>query len=221
MMDRYLSNNEWESGRVGERERNNLKRVGEWESGREKKFLSFSLFRIGVFVFTALLLLTAPAAATVFITVDEALNLAFPGCTIKRRTEYLTGEQLAQARELAGVEIASALVHPYVAIRDNEIVGIAYFDAHVVRTLPETIMIVVDRADRIQRIEILAFNEPQTYIPKPIWYQQFLGQPLDDALVLKRNIRRIAGATLTARATTDAVRRVLAIHHVLKDSILP
>lgn len=181
----------------------------------------FSPLAFVFFVVPFFLLSVTPASAVVFITVDEALKLAFPDCTIERKTVYLTEQELTRARELAGVEISSRLAHPYVARQDGEIIGIAYFDGHVVRTLPATIMIVVDREDRIQRIEILSFNEPQTYIPNAVWYQQFLGHRLNDDLVLKRKIRQVVGATLTARTTTDAVRRTLAIHHVLKDRYLP
>ena len=57
-----------------------------------------------------------------------------------------------------------------------------------------------------------AFREPREYLPRDGWYRQFDGERLTDDLVLKRRIRPITGATLTAGATTAAVRRVLAIH---------
>ncbi len=160
------------------------------------------------------------ASGNDFITVDEALKLAFPTSTITRHTIYLSKEQMEQARKLAGMDIPSALVYPYVAMKDGEMIGIAYFDAHVVRTLSETIMMTVDLEDRIQRIEVLDFNEPHNYVPKTAWYQQFVGQRLDDDLALKRNIRSIAGATLTARHTTDSVRRMMALHHVIKRQLI-
>ena len=47
------------------------------------------------------------------------------------------------------------------------------------------------------------------------WYGQFPGKGLDADLDLKRGIHPVAGASLTARATTAAVRRVLALHRVL------
>ena len=163
----------------------------------------------------ALLVLAAPAAARVFLTVDEALALAFPQARIERRTVYLTDAQRARAAELAGAEVASAIVHPYVATRDGEVVGTAYFDTHRVRTLPETLMVVVDPRGRPARVEVLSFDEPADYLPRKPWYRQFDGGALDDDLALQRDIRPVAGATLTARATTDAVRRVLALHRVI------
>lgn len=163
-------------------------------------------------------LAAAPAAGRVFLTVDEALELAFPGCAVERRTVYLTGEQLARARELAGVEVPSALAHPYVARCQDRPAGTAYFDAHRVRTLPETVMVVVGADGRVERLEVLSFAEPQDYLPREVWYRQFLERPLDEELAMGREIRGVTGATLTARATTDAVRRVLALHQVLAEA---
>lgn len=157
----------------------------------------------------------SPAAARVFLTVDEALDLAFPGCTVERDNAFLTDEQVARASELAGREIESALAHPYRATCDGEPAGTAYFDTHRVRTLPETLMVVVGPEGAVERVEILSFKEPPEYIPRDLWYDQILGRELGPELELKRGIRPVTGATLTARATTDAVRRVLAIHSVL------
>ncbi|MBT5874324.1 MAG: FMN-binding protein [Candidatus Latescibacteria bacterium] len=170
-------------------------------------------------LFGCLLSTPTSVSAKVFITVDEALRLAFPDCAVERTTIYLTQQQITDAAGLSNSEITSAIVHPYVAKKDGSVIGTAYFDAHIVRTLPETIMVVVNSKDRVKRIELLSFNEPTDYIPKDVWYQQFVDQHLHEALVLKRDIRQMAGATLTARVTTDAVRRVLAVHQILKDGI--
>ena len=48
------------------------------------------------------------------------------------------------------------------------------------------------------------------------WLGQYGGHALEDDLGIDRAIRPIAGATLTARATNGAVRRVLAIDQVLR-----
>lgn len=166
----------------------------------------------------SLLLLAAalPAAARVFVSQDEALKLAFPGCEVSRRTAFLTPEQLKRAQGLAGVEVPSALVNYYVATKGGQPAGTAYFDTHRVRTLPETLMIVVDPQGKVGRIEVLSFREPEEYLPRGPWYEQFRGRTLDPELQLKRGIRPVTGATLTARATTDAVRRLLALHQVIQ-----
>lgn len=163
-----------------------------------------------------------PAAAKVFLGVEEALKLAFPGCRVERRTAYLTAEQLKRARELAAVEVPGALVSYYVATRpDGKPAGTAYLDTHRVRTLPETLMVVVDPADRVARVEVLSFREPVEYLPRGPWYGQFAGRELGPELDLRRGIRPVTGATLTARATTAAVRRVLALHRVISGKAAP
>ncbi len=173
-------------------------------------------------VAAAACLAASAAAAKVLLTPEEALKLAFPGATVERRTAYLTAAQQKAAQKLSGDEdLPSALVTFDAATRDGRPVGTAYFDTHTVRTMPETIMVVVDPAGAIARIEVLSFSEPEEYMPKPHWYEQFQGRPLDDELSMKRGIRGVTGATLTARATTDAARRVLALHRVLQEAPKP
>lgn len=169
--------------------------------------------------FASLLLLlfwSGAASAKVFLTVDEALRLAFSGAKVQRRTAYLTKEQVRKAAELSGEEVASALITYYEAPG-----GFAYFDTHRVRTLPETLMVVVDPQGRVRRIEVIAFREPEEYMPRGKWYGQFQGRKLDRDLEVKRGIHPVTGATLTVRATTDAVRRVLALHQVISEGKKP
>lgn len=169
-------------------------------------------------VLSALGLLSAAAVgAKVFLTQEEALRLAFPADTIVvRKTAFLTAAQQETARELSGADRSpSALVTYYVGTRDGRVVGTAYFDTHVVRTLPETVLILLDSAGAIARIEVLAFAEPEEYLPRTNWYAQFGGKKLDKELAIARGIRPVSGATLTARATLDAARRILAVHQVL------
>jgi len=161
--------------------------------------------------------LSAPGGEQVLLRLDEALELAFPGCAIERSTVYLTKEQSARVKDLAGTEPVRAIVHPYVAKLDGKVVGTAYVEAHRVRTLRESLFVVVAPDGRVRRIEVLSFGEPMDYLPRGPWYAQFVGKKLDDELNLKRGIQGITGATLTAKATTASVRRSLALHAVLSE----
>lgn len=181
---------------------------------RTPRFVRF----VAIAACAALALAAAPAAARVLLTVEEALALAFPGAQVERRTVFLSSQQLARAEALGGLRPGSAIVHPYVARRDGAVVGTAYFESHVVRTLGETVMVTVDPSGRVGRVELLSFDEPPDYIPRVEWYRQFDGRSLDRELELRRAIRPVAGATLTARATTDAARRVLALHQAIAES---
>lgn len=164
--------------------------------------------------------LVAPAqgVAQSRLTQTEALELAFPlPARVERRTAFLTDQELDAARARAGrnVEISDRIVSYYLARSDGAPRGVAYFDAHLVRTLREVIMVVVSPEDRIDRIEILRFAEPPEYRAPESWLRQFDGSPLTDELSLKGGIVNLTGATLTSRAVTRAARRVLALHHVI------
>jgi len=151
------------------------------------------------------------ASARVLMTQDQALASAFPNAKPSRQTFFLTKQQLDAARKESGVELNEQLVIRYAGPN-----GFAYFDTHRVRTLPETVMIVVTPDGRIDRVEILSFDEPTDYFPKRRWLDQLLHRKLDDDLSLKRAIRPISGASLSGQAIVNATRKVLALHHVIR-----
>ena len=169
-----------------------------------------------------LLCLTPSAFAgggKVFLSTKEALELAFPKAEIVKSTEYLDEAQEKRASKLAGKSVGKRVVHAYEARNaKGELLGTAYFDTHKVRSKKETVMIVVDPAQRIRRVEVLAFAEPLEYIPRGNFYGQFKGRALDADLAVGRKIRGVAGATLTTRATVEAARRVLALHQVVREA---
>jgi hypothetical protein len=114
----------------------------------------------------ALWLAAGSAAAKVFLTQEEALRLAFPGASVDRKTAFLTVAEQQEAARLSGAARPSALAVAYVATRDGRVVGTAYFDTHVVRTQTETLMVVIDAAGAIARVEVLSFAEPEEYLPR-------------------------------------------------------
>lgn len=159
----------------------------------------------------ALLFAAATADARVLMTQQEALASAFKHVTPQRQTFFLTRQQLAEARRESGVDFDDQLIIRY-AGPDGRV---AYFDTHRVRTLPETVMIVVTPDGKVERADILSFDEPTDYFPKRRWLDQFRGRKLDRDLSLTGAIRPMSGASLSGRAIVNATRKVLALHHVL------
>ena len=103
----------------------------------------------------------------------------FPeGPTVERRHGvFLTDEQLRRRGSSRAPDVAVAGPrHPL--HREGRIgapLGTAYFDTHRVRSVDETLMVVVDPSGRASRVEILAFDEPPEYLPKKGWLAQLLG----------------------------------------------
>jgi len=149
------------------------------------------------------------------VSPEEAVRDAFGGAPAEKRTDYLDEAQAAEITRLAGSAPASRIVISFHRTQDGRTLGTAYLETHIVRTLPESILVVLDPQGRVTRVEILSFDEPDQYRPKPKWMDQFAGRALEPELSLSKGIRGVTGATLSSRAITAAVRRVLATHQVL------
>lgn len=176
-------------------------------------------FVVSVVFFVTLAFVTAvsvtTARAEVFHSKESALRLAFPEAdTVDKCELFLSGEQVDEVERLARVQAPSRLVTVYVGLKKGRALGYAFIETHQVRTLPETILIVIDPDGQVRDIYMLAFHEPPEYGPTQRWLGQFQGRLLTDDLSLRGDLAGIAGATLTATAITAAVRKTLATFQV-------
>ena len=170
--------------------------------------------------FLLLGLLAAPRAdAKVFHSQEEALELAFPEADrIDSQTYFITSRKKRAIEKLARSELESEIITLFSGWRGDELLGRASIDVHTVRTLPEAFMVVLSPAGQVTSLRVLAFYEPSEYMPTARWYGQFDGadqEKLSGGLRLGRDVHGVVGATLSARAVTRSVRRVLAFHSVL------
>ena len=154
--------------------------------------------------------------AKVFYAKDEALKLAFPEADrIETRTFILAEPQLKKAEQMARTRIDSKLFTFYVGRKKGETLGYAAIDSHIVRTLPETFMVVLSPEAEVRMAVILAFHEPPEYLPSERWLEQFRGKELAPELWIGRNIAGIAGSTLSAHAMAQGIRKILALFQIL------
>ena len=147
---------------------------------------------------------------------EEALTAVYGDAQVRAERVFLTSDQMQRVESRAGAEPPSPLIARYVATENGQAVGRAYVDTHTVRTKRESLLISLDAQGRVLRIDVTAFLEPAEFMAPEPWMRQYSGRTLEDDLGIDRAIRPIAGATLTARATNGAVRRILAIDEVLR-----
>ncbi len=166
---------------------------------------------VGVAVLALLAGTAVPCAAEVLLSEARALEQAFPGAVVKRRTLYLTEEQVTAVEQRARSRMPSAIVTVYEARSGDEIVGRAVLDTSIVRTMPATLLSAVDSDGTFKMALVLQFTEPPDYLPREGWLERFAGRVLDDDLWPGRGVHAVTGATLTVHAFTDAVRRALAL----------
>jgi hypothetical protein len=151
----------------------------------------------------------------VFHSRESALRLAFPDADrIEARDLFLSEAEAAEVERTARVPVESRLVTVYVGHRRDEVAGYAFLDTHPVRTLPETVLLVLDADGSVSGTHLLAFHEPPEYAPPERWLARFLGRDLDADLWTRRDVDALSGATLTAGAVTAAIRRLLAVWQV-------
>jgi len=162
-------------------------------------------------------LLFAPqVGAKVFLSRSEAIELAFPGADrVEENVEILNDEQVAAIQKLSRAELPTKIIKLYTGFQGETVLGHAYIDVHTVRTQPEAFLIVLDPDGKVHSLRVLAFWEPLDYLPSERWVSQFQGRASRDPLRIGRDVHGIMGSTLSARAVTNSVRRVMAFYQVL------
>lgn len=164
------------------------------------------------------LLLTNDVAAATYMTKDQALELAFPTADqIETLNLFLTPEQLAQVGRTTGTQSESALYTFYVGKCDEVVLGYAAIESSRVRTLPQTMLVVIAPDGTVQRAEVLAFFEPPEYQPSARWLQQFFGVFLTPDLRVGSQIQGLTGATLSAQSVARQVRKTLAMAQLITE----
>ncbi len=159
-------------------------------------------------------LCVTPLVAQVHLTKEQALRQYFPETAPERRTLFLTDEQVGRIQTRARTKVESKLVTYYVGRGSSRTSGYAFFETQIVRTMPETFLVVVNPDSTVRAVEILAFYEPEDYLPPKRWLAVFDHKSLADDLWLKRGVPNIVGATLSAQSLTEGVRRILAIYEI-------
>lgn len=147
---------------------------------------------------------------------EEALSLAFPDA---ERTETqvfsLTEEEHHRATTLSSTQLEAKQTTIYVGHKGEQILGYAFLDTRNVRTLPGTFLVVISPTGSVQKVMVLAFHEPEDYLPPERWLRQFEEKSLGSDVQLHHGIHGITGATLSSQAVTSAVRLSLALFQIL------
>ena len=161
------------------------------------------------------LLINFYAISKVYMTRDEALKIAFPDADkIVKKNIFLNSDQVKEIESLAKTKLESKLYVFYEGKKGDETLGYAVIDTHRLRTMTETVIILINPDGTHRMTEILAFFEPPDYKPEDNWIDLFNGKALNDSLWMGRDIPNITGATITANALMNSIRRVMAVFNV-------
>jgi hypothetical protein len=153
-------------------------------------------------------LITAKGA----VDIGKIISPSFSqGSTISQKQFTLTTKESSVLQKKAKAKLDSRLIRMYTVKKGKKVEGYGVLVIKKVRTKKTAVLYMIDREKNIKNIEILAFNEPSEYKPNKAWRDVFTGKSSHDNLYAGRGIPTISGATLSARAVTDASRIALAI----------
>lgn len=156
------------------------------------------------------------AEGKAYKTKDAALQEVFPDAdAVEKINVFLEKEEQKKIEAIAKSKLESRIFTFYAGRKENIIVGYAVFGSHVVRTKQEVYMVVINPDSSIRQVEILAFYEPEEYLPSKRWFKKFAGKILSDELWPRRGIIAVTGATLSVNGITQEVRKVLAVFKIM------
>lgn len=153
-------------------------------------------------------------ASAELVTRERALALAFPGATsFEERTGILTQAQLERLAPRLRGERSSRLVCATAARgpagpdgSPGELLGFAVVDDVLGKSLPITYLAAFGPDARVLAVEILFYRESHGgEVAERAFRSQFAGFTPDDAIDVGRDVRNVAGATISCRAITDGV----------------
>jgi Na+-translocating ferredoxin:NAD+ oxidoreductase RnfG subunit len=153
-----------------------------------------------------------PAHATVYMTVEQAQSLMFPGAQFSPEFRTLTAAQAAAIEKASGTNVLNKQVKLWKVSTGgwfitDEVVGKHDF-------IPFALGI--DSKGNVTDVEILEYREAYGGdVRNPKWRAQFVGKSHASPLKLTQDIQNISGATLSSKHITDGVRRLLATYAVL------
>lgn len=153
-----------------------------------------------------------PAFAAMYLTIEQAQALLFPGASLTEDFRTLSKEQIRVIETASGVNVLNRRLKAWRVSTGgwfiiDEVLGKHEFIPFV---------LALDKDGAIRGIEILEYHEAYgDQIRLRAWRAQFVGKRSGARLKLDADIKNISGATLSCRHVTDGVKRLLATYAVV------
>lgn len=181
--------------------------------------------RIPAFIvlLAALAFLPGRACAERYLTVAEAQKLSFPEADrFEEQVVRFTAAEKSRIEKKSGVKVFNRGNRLWLAWQGTNLLGVLLAD-HVLgkhELIDYTVALAPGGA--VRQIEVLEYRESHGYeIRGPKWRDQFKGKTADAKLKLNDDIFNLSGATISCRAVTQGVKRLLATYELVVRPRLP
>jgi len=162
----------------------------------------------------ASLVISVPAHATQYMSVEQAQRLSFPEATRFVEAHIVfTPANVTAIEQRSGQKVRTRGEQVWRAEANGRLLGFFVVDYVIGKHEAIDYSVALGSDGRVKRVEILEYRESYgSEIANRDWLAQFIGKSGDDGLKPASDIRIISGATLSSRHVTEGIKRVLAIH---------
>lgn len=154
-----------------------------------------------------------PAMAIRYLTKEEALRVAIPNAeTIRPEQIDLTPAQRQRVHHKSNHPLDTDTLIFYVGKRHDQIDGYAYITDKKGRHRPITFVVGLKLDCSVREVAIMIYREPRGYeVKEKRFLQQYHNKTIQDAIEVRRDIKNISGATISAHSVSAGVREAVAI----------
>jgi Na+-translocating ferredoxin:NAD+ oxidoreductase RnfG subunit len=154
-----------------------------------------------------------PALAVRYLTQEEALRVAMPEAqTIRTEPVQLTPDQQQRVRHKVDHPVDDDTFIFHVGERNNQINGYAYITDKKGRHRPITFVVGLKPDCSVRDVAIMIYREPRGYeVKAKRFLRQYHNKTIDDPIEVRRDIKNISGATISAHSVSAGVREAVAI----------
>jgi hypothetical protein len=154
-----------------------------------------------------------PEHVKVYLTLDEALAKAFAEAdTIWSETWTPAPEEIADLEISLGWRIPEREFVFHRGCQGGRDLGVAMVTEEKGRFKPITFLVKVNPEGEVEAVHVMVYRESRgDGVRRQRFLKQFRGRNADDPLRMNRDVTNLSGATMSSRAITAGVRRVLMV----------
>lgn len=155
---------------------------------------------------------TTPGFAAVYLTVEQAQQVIFPGENFTAISVFLSEEEQKVLNEKTGVPVSFMKQRIWRTDNGSHFIVDQVIGKHELITYA----VGINPDGSIRQIEIMDYREAYGgEIRHKRWRRQFEGKAINAPLELNQDIKNVSGATLSCRHVTEGVKRLLTFYEIV------
>jgi len=149
----------------------------------------------------------------VYLSEEEAVRRVYPkGTTVKSEERVLTPEEQKRIETRLRWKIAEDRFTIIRGYQDEKSTGYAVITEEIGKFKPITFIVKVSEKGIVERVEVMVYRESRGgEVRRQRFLRQFRKKDSRDPIRINRDIMNVTGATLSVRAMSAGVKKVLVV----------